>query len=422
MRRIYASMDIGSTTIKIIVAEIIKRKVNLLAVAETESKGIKDGLVINKDALTLVLKETVAKAEDIIGLKIKKIIVTVPTFHTEFLTSEGSTTITNPDKVIKGLDIVRAMQASVYNKIPDNFEIVDVVPICFKINDQEVIKNPLDRIAEKLYVKTLITMIPKENMLPILECFARIDIEVIGTNLSPIGDYYALKNACDIASALELEISSEVGAFINIGGSTTTVSIFNKGVLINTATIEMGGQNIDNDISFIYKVPKSDAKNIKETLGLAHKRQAQASSTMIVTNRLGESITINQYELSAIIMSRLEEILNLAKKQINYLTKKEIHYIIITGGVSETEDFSLTLESVFGKSAKLASLHEIGIRNNKYSAVLGILKNFDSKLRLRGKEYSIFSEEELEELSGKHRKYIADNSVLGKLFGYFFDN
>ncbi len=413
MRRIYASMDIGSTTIKIIVAEIIKRKVNLLAVAETESKGIKDGLVINKDALTLVLKETVAKAEDIIGLKIKKIIVTVPTFHTEFLTSEGSTTITNPDKVIKGLDIVRAMQASVYNKIPDNFEIVDVVPICFKINDQEVIKNPLDRIAEKLYVKTLITMIPKENMLPILECFARIDIEVIGTNLSPIGDYYALKNE---------KISSEVGAFINIGGSTTTVSIFNKGVLINTATIEMGGQNIDNDISFIYKVPKSDAKNIKETLGLAHKRQAQASSTMIVTNRLGESITINQYELSAIIMSRLEEILNLAKKQINYLTKKEIHYIIVTGGVSEVEDFSLTLESIFGKNAKLASLHEIGIRNNKYSSVLGILKNFDSKLRLRGKEYSIFSEEELEELSGKHRKYIADNSVLGKLFGYFFDN
>ena len=413
MRRILAGIDIGSNTIKLIVAEIVKRKVNILAVAETESKGIKNGMITNSDAFASVLKETFQKAEDILGLRIRKVIVTVPSFHAEFLVSEGSTTITNEDKVIQGNDIVRAMQASVYNKIPENYELVDIVPTGFMINE-EVVKDPLDRIADKLLVKTLITMIPKEDMMPILESFSRIDVEVIGTNFTSVGDYYAIKTE---------KMDSEVGAIINIGNATTTISIFNKGVLVNTSTIEIGGQNIDNDISFIYKVTKSDAKNLKETLGLAHKRLASASNTKIVTNKLGESITINQYELSEIIMSRLEEILNIARKQINYLTKKEIHYIIISGGVSETENFQLTLESVFGKSAKLASLHEIGVRNNKYSASLGILKNFDYKLRLRGNSFSIFSNEELEELSGKHRKLnISDNSVLGKLFGYFFDN
>ncbi len=414
MRRILAGIDIGSNTIKLIVAEIVKRKVNILAVAETESKGIKNGMITNSDAFASVLKETFQKAEDILGLRIRKVIVTVPSFHAEFLVSEGSTTITNEDKVIQGNDIVRAMQASVYNKIPENYELVDIVPTGFMINEEEVVKDPLDRIADKLLVKTLITMIPKEDMMPILESFSRIDVEVIGTNFTSVGDYYAIKTE---------KMDSEVGAIINIGNATTTISIFNKGVLVNTSTIEIGGQNIDNDISFIYKVTKSDAKNLKETLGLAHKRLASASNTKIVTNKLGESITINQYELSEIIMSRLEEILNIARKQINYLTKKEIHYIIISGGVSETENFQLTLESVFGKSAKLASLHEIGVRNNKYSASLGILKNFDYKLRLRGNSFSIFSNEELEELSGKHRKLnISDNSVLGKLFGYFFDN
>ena len=414
MRRILASMDIGSNSIKLIVAELVKRKINILAVAETETKGIKNGLVVNKESFCSTLKETLKKAEDILGLKVKKIIITVPSFHTEFLLSEGNTTITNESKVVKGIDIVRAMQASIYNKIPDTYEMVDLVPTGFKINEKEIVKNPLEQTAEKLMVRTMITSVPKENLAPILECFKKLEVEVIGTNFSTVGDYYAFKNE---------KLNNEIGAVINIGSATTTVSIFNKGILINTNTIEMGGQNIDNDISFIYKVTKMDAKKIKESLGLAHNRQALASNQVVVTNKLGEDVSINQYELSEIIMSRLEEILNIAKKQINYLTKKEIHYIIVSGGVSETADFQLILESVFGKSAKLMNVQEIGVRDNKYSAALGILKNFDSKLRLRGKDFSIFSPEEMEELSGKHRKLnISDNSVLGKLFGYFFDN
>lgn len=414
MRKIIAGMDIGSDTIKIIVAEIIKNKTNILAVAETESKGMKNGLVVNKDTFTPVLKETIKKAEDILGLKIRKVVITVPSFNAEFIVSEGSTTITSEEKVIKGIDIVRAMQASVYNKIPGTFELVDIVPAGFKINENELIYNPLGAIADKLRVKTIITIIPKENLMPILECFAKLDVEVIDTTLSSIGDYCALKKE---------KMDSQIGAIINIGNVSTTVSIFNKGLLTNTSVIEIGGQNIDNDISFIYKVTKSDARSLKENLGLAHKRLAQASSTSSVTNRLGETLSINQYELSEIIMSRLEEILNIAKKQINYLTKKEIHYIIVSGGVSEMADFELTLESVFGRSATLARMHEIGVRNNKYSACLGSIKNYDHKLRLRGKDFSIFSIEELEELSGKHKKLnISDNSVLGKLFGYFFDN
>ncbi len=414
MRKILAGIDIGTDVIKVIVAEIVKSKVNILAVSEADSKGIRSGLVINKEAFIPSLKEAIKKAEDILGLKIRKAIVSVPSQGAQFIINNGSTTITSEDKVIKGIDIVRAMQASIYNQVPENYEVVDIVPAGFKINDEEIVTNPLNQIANKLLVKSIITIVPKENIEPILDCFSKIEVEVIDTSLTSVGDYYTLRKD---------KLDNQIGAIINIGDGTTTISIFNKGLLTNTSVIEIGGQNIDNDISFIYKVTKNDARKLKENLGLAHKRMAQASSTASVTNRLGETISINQYELSEIVMSRLEEILNMAKKQINYLTKKEIHYIIVSGGVSEMADFLLTLESVFGRNAKVARMHEIGVRNNKYSACLGIIKNYDSKLRLRGKEFSIFSLEELEELSGKHKKLnISDNSVLGKLFGYFFDN
>lgn len=414
MRKIIASLDIGTSSVKLIVAEIVKSRTNILAVAETESKGIKNGLIMSKETLTPVLKETIKKAEDMIGLKIRKMIVTVPSFNPEFIISEGSTTITNEDKIVRGIDIVRAMQASVYNKIPSGLELVGIVPTSFTINEEEQVKSPLNMMANKLAVKTVVTMIPRKNAYAIIDCLEKLGIEVIDISLTSVGDYYSLKNE---------KLNNLVGAIINIGSATTTVSIFNKGVLTNTKVLEIGGQNIDNDISFIYKVTKNEAKKIKENLGLAHKRMAQASATLEITNKLGEQVEINQYELSEIIMMRLEEILNLAKKQINLLTKKEIHYIIVTGGVSEMADFYLTLESVFGRNATLAKIHEIGVRNNKYSAGLGLIKYYNSKLKLRDKEFSIFTLEEQEELGGKHKKInISDNSVLGKLFGYFFDN
>ena len=414
MRKIIAGLDIGTNSIKLIVAEIIKAKTNILAVAESDSQGISNGLIVNKESFFPILKDVLKKAEDMIGLKIRKVIVTVPSYHAEFMMSKGITTITNEEKEVNGVDIVRAMQTSVYNRVPKDLEIVDIVPTSFQIDDEDFIQNPIHHHANRLSVKTIVTMVPKKNTRIILDCLEKLGIEVIDISLPAIGDYHAIKND---------KISNLVGAIINIGEGTTSVSIFNKGILTNTICLEIGGQNIDNDISFIYKVTKDQAKSLKEELGLAHKKMASASTSKFVTNKSGEKVSINQYELSEVIMSRLEEILNLAKKQINHLTKKEIHYIIVTGGVSEMPDFELTLESVFGKRAKIAKVHELGVRNNKYTSCLGLIKYYNNKLKLRGKEFSIFTLEEQEELSGKQRKMnISDNTMLGKLFGYFFDN
>lgn len=86
-------------------------------------------------------------------------------------------------------------------------------------------------------------------------------------------------------------------------------------------------------------------------------------------------------------------------------------------------DFALLIEEIFGHHAKIASVAELGARDNKYSASVGLMKYYENKLQLRKKEFSIFSLEEQEELSGYGRKVnFSEDSILGKLFGYFFDN
>ena len=174
--------------------------------------------------------------------------------------------------------------------------------------------------------------------------------------------------------------------------------------------------------NWLYKINRKESLLIKETIALADKNIAQANEAVIVEDKNGDKIKINQYSASEIVMSRLEEILNLAKKQINLLTKKQISYIIVTGGVTETAEFKNIVDYVF-KNASIGEVREIGARHNKYATSVGLIKYYDSRLRLRNRDFSIFSVEEQEELSGIHKKVnISENSILGKLFGYFFDN
>ena len=150
---------------------------------------------------------------------------------------------------------------------------------------------------------------------------------------------------------------------------------------------------------------------------------AEATEKTILTDRLGEEVVINQKDLSEIIESRLVEILELSKKQINLLTKKNIDYILITGGTSEIGDFNILLDKVFTKQHILGKIENVGVRNNKYSTAYGIIKYYNGRLKLKNKEYSVFNADELEILSGVHKKVnINENSILGKLFGYFFDS
>lgn len=414
MRRIIASLDIGSDTIKLVVGEIFRNKLNILSALDTPSRGIKKGYIVNSESAIEALKELFAKAETMLGIRIGKVIVSVPAYLTECFLSEGVTTITNEDKIIESKDIVRALQASVYNKINPNSELVTILPTNYTINDNEIVKSPLNMSGEKLSVKAVVVTVPKKNVDPIINSLQRIGVDVVDIGISPLGDYYEFKTK---------ESEKLVGAVVNIGDETTTVSIFNRGILTNCEVIDIGGNNIDNDLAYVYKLTKSDARILKEKLTLAHKRLAEPSENMTLTNREGDDIKINQYDSSEIVMSRLEEILNLCKKQINLLTKKEISYIIFTGGVTESKDFELVLESIFGDRASLRQVLEIGVRDNKYSTCVGLIKYYNSRLKLRNKDFSIFSLEEQEEFSGLSKKVsLSENSILGKLFGYFFDN
>lgn len=414
MRKIIASLDIGSSCLKLVVGEIVKAKVNVLACVTTNSRGIKNGYIVNPESAIESLDELFKKANDIVGINIDKVLVAVPSQSLECYMAEGSVQVISEQRLITGKDVSNVIQDAVDKMVSPNMQIVNLCPVHFVVNDIDKVYNPVKMIGDKLSVKCVVGVIPKKNITPIIKCLEKIGVSVIDTMVGALGDFSEFKNK---------DMYETVGAIINIGASCTTVSIFNKGILTSSETINVGGDTIDNDISYVYKVSKQNAIYLKEKLSLAHKNMAQPNESLIVENKNGDQIKVNQYDISEVCMQRLEEILNLAKKQINLLTKRQISYIIITGGVSEFADFSILVDEVFNHKVKIGNVTEIGVRDNKYSQAYGLIKHFGSKLKLQNADYSIFSIEQQEEFSGVHKRInINDNSLLGKLFGYFFDN
>ncbi|MBP3461391.1 MAG: hypothetical protein J6K21_03170 [Bacilli bacterium] len=412
MKHIYTSIDIGSDSVKIAVCQLFNNKLNLLAASSVKSNGIKKGLINNVELAKESIEKALNEIEEMIGIRVKKVIANIPSINAEFKMSTGKTNI-NEDIGVLGKDIARVLENSVRNADLNDNEVVNILPIDFGV-DEQIVTDPKGKTGKILTARTIIVTTPKKNVYSVVTLLESMGLEVVDISLNGIGDINIFKNQDTV---------SGIGAVINIGYDKTEVSLYNKSIMVKNSVIDLGSQNIDNDISYIYKINNADSIRIKEKFALAHKRYASKSDYYEVNNKLGEKIKINQFELSEVVMSRIEEILILARKEINLLTKREVDYIIITGGTSSMDNFNIICEEVLGNIASIGNIRILGVRNNKYSSVIGNIVYFINKLRLKSVDYTMIDEDELEEKNNKSNiMNVINDTMLGKVFGYFFND
>ena len=415
MRKIFSSIDIGSDSIKLVVCELFEGNLNILASVKYPSLGIKQGVVVDENLVKESLIKAVREVNTSLGFKIDKAIINIPMYESEYMVNEGTVTITNKESIVTGNDMVNALQTSIYNKIPKSRELVTIQPIRYRLDtiDQDI-QSPRGIRAKKISVDSMCTTIPKKNIYKIISIVQEIGIEVVDILFGVIGDYFEFKNK---------EINKGITGVINIGSDKIELAVFKEGIIYNSKVIKSGSNLIDNDISYIYNITDKQAKKIKEVFALAHKDFASNSDIYEITNKSGIKTKINQVEISEIVSSKLKEMLEISKKGLNDLTKKEISYIIITGGIVNMPGFDILSKELFGNNLILGPIKTIGARDMSYSQALGMIKYFIDKLSIRGKEYTMFDEDKQIELIENRKNNVSDNnSMFGKFFGYLFDS
>lgn len=408
--QLITSLDIGNEEIKVIVASAFDNKCNVLASTSIRSSGIKKNTIYNEKKLRESVKLAILKTEEKIGMKIKEVILLIPSNTAKMTIETGLVDI--KDNIVRGSDIKRVLADAKKDTFDDTRELVSVLPISFTVDDNISVSNPIGEEGNKLFVKAVVSTSLKSEIYPLISIVSSLGISIVDIVHKSQADYYTVSNN---------SLDRKLGCVINMGGDVTTVSIFNKGIMIKNSYIPLGSSSVDKDISFVYKVDIKTARHLKETFALAVPRYADKYDSIDVVTLENKSITVTQSEISKVIESRLNEILKLAKNEINRLTKREISYIIVVGGISELAGFNYIVEDVLSRNASCLDMQQMGARHNKYTSAFGAIKYFYKKCLLIEEDISMFPQDVVETFLSPKKRNTGSENIVSKFLHHFYD-
>ncbi len=411
MGDIYTGIDLGTDSIKIVVTEKVNDKFQVLASVSSPSNGIKNGFIVDTKMAVSSVKNALKQINDSLGIKIEKVVACIPPSNAKMDIVMGTTNVIDYNE-ITGADVSNALLDAIKNQDFTNDELVTAMPISFTVDENTNIKDPKGMKGSVLETRIVISMVPKEPLYRILEVLKLSGLDTVDISFTSVGDYYSIKNR---------KYDELVGAIINIGEESTNISVFNKGIQIKNSVIPIGSVNVDRDLTYVFRSKLSESRKIKETFAMASIKYADSNDTWNIEIDKDNTKEVNQLGVSKVVEARIREILKLAKNEIKNLTNREIRYIIITGGLSEIASFPILVEQEFGFVAKVCNINTMGVRDNKYSSCYGITKYFDDKLSLRGKEYKMIEKEDIDTMLSIDSN-MTNESMLGKVFGHFFDS
>lgn len=403
---IYTSVDIGSHSIKIVVSEKINDKFYVLASTSVRSSGIKKGIIKDKELALNSLKEAITNINNDLGVSINKVFLSFPLFLV-------NTSIETADVSVSGIvsfdDIKNVINKTVSENISSKEEVLYLEPIVFEIDSDLQVIDPKGLTAEKLKVRCAVSTIEKKYLYDYFTLFQELNVEVVDLTYGVIGDYFENAN---------MEMNRKLGVLVNLGYSKSEIAIFNKGIMLKGEVLPIGTKKIDKDISYIYKIDKKEAIQLKENFAVSSSKYADMNNYVELDNLNGERIKINQVEVSQIIEARLKEILKSVKNEINNLTNRTISYIIITGGITNLVGFPYLVDEEFKIDKIVSNITSIGVRNNIYSTSLGLNKYFAYKAKSRNIDYLLFDLENKEKLTSKKNKVSTRDNLIEKIEAY----
>lgn len=400
----YTSIDLGSHSIKIIVSEKIGDKFVVLASTCVKSKGIKKGTIKDYDLALESLNEAVNNIKNSLGIDIKRVLLNFPLYGLNTTIETGEVSVEN---IVSGEDIRKVIKKAVIENVDESREVLYLEPIVFEIDSNIQVVDPKGLTTSKLKVRLAISSIEKEIIYEYLQLLQDAGLEVDDICYGIVGDY---------VEGSSKDFHKKLGVVVNIGYSKTEIAVFNKGIMLKGSIIPIGSSKLEKDISYIYKIDKKIATELKETFAVANYKYADENDIRDIENVSGEIIQINQFELSQVVEARLKEMIKNVKLEVNDLTNREISYIIISGGVTNLTGFSYLMDEEFSYDKVICNITPLGIRSNVYSTCLGTIKHFDSKMMFRDMKYSMIPIEELEKI--KENKEITIDNLITKFSNY----
>jgi cell division protein FtsA len=334
--------DIGTAKVCVLIGEPNARGgVDVIGKGAAVNRGTRKGNIINVDATVEAIKKAAEEAEIMAGVEIERAWAGISGSNVRSFNSRGVVAVSGKNREISREDIVRVIDAAKSIQIPQDHEIVHVVPREFAVDGQEGIQEPLGMVGSRLEADVHVVTAPVSVTQNIVACLNKAGIEVVEL---------ILEQLCS-AEAILTSDERELGVCLaDVGGGTTEIAVYQRGSIAHTAVIPVGGDHFTNDLAVVMRAPIPDADRIKKKHGCALRTSVSEDELVEVPLVGGRQPKLcPRTMLAEILQPRAEELLTLIREEVrkNGLDQDLRSGYVLTGGGSELEGFLEVAETVF---------------------------------------------------------------------------
>ena len=348
VEHIAAGLDIGTSKIAVVIAEIDEPgPFKIIGVGIAPSEGLRRGVVVNLDKTVSSIEKAVSEAELMAGVEVSSVYVGIAGDHIRSINSRGVVAVSGSNHEIGPDDVRRVIEAAKAVSLPIDREIIHVIPQEFIVDDQTGIKNPVGFSGVRLEAEVHIVTGAVTSAQNIYRCVQRTGLKVRSLVLEPLASSYSVLG----------EDEKEIGiGLLDLGGGTTDMALVFEGSIRHTAVIGLGGRNVTSDIAQGLRTPLDQAEEIKLKYGCA-RMSPQNNGEMIEVPGVGgrHSSEVPKSLLTEIIQPRIEEILTLAKREIQRSEYADFLNagMVLTGGGAMIEGIAELAEEIFDMPVRL---------------------------------------------------------------------
>jgi cell division protein FtsA len=363
-------LDIGTTKVRAVVAHIDSSTgvPTIVGVGQAANTGMRKGVIVNLQGPGRAIDEALLEAERMSGSEVHGATFSVNGSHILTTHADGMVAVSGPEHEINDEDLVRLNDVATVGKVPANREILKVVPHAYKLDGQENIKDPLGMTGTRLEIDAHVV----SSLTPYL-----VNVEKVAES-AQVAAHDIIPTAIAAARAVLSEQQLENGvAVIDLGGSTTSIAVYEEGDLQYVGVVPIGGNNITNDLAIglktdpavaeEVKVKHADATNHSESQGVSVKHE-------------GEIHSFTAEDINEIVEARLEEIF----EGIQFHLKKAGRAgklpsgVVLVGGGSKLKHIAEYAKEALGLAARLGHPAGFGgvaddIDKSEFATAIGLM-------------------------------------------------
>jgi len=414
-KEIIVGLDIGTTKIATIVGCLAEdNKIEILGYGNTESFGVKRGVVANIDSTVQSIIKSVEEAGNETNVEIRYVNVGIAGHHVKSMQHRGSMIRKTVEEEIT-MKEVDELNSSIFNlNMNPGEEIIDVIPQEYIVDGDPGIKDPIGMLGHRIDANYHIIIGQTTAAKNIYKCVSKAGLEINELILEPVAS----------ARAVLSEEEKEAGVvLVDIGGGTTDIAIFQDGIIRHTAVIPFGGEVLTEDIKEGCSIIRKHAEDLKVKFGSALAGENRDDEIVAIPGLRGRPPKeISMRNLASIIQARMEEIIEHVYFEIKNsgYQKKLIGGIVLTGGGAQLKHLTQLTEFITGMDTRIGFPNEYlsestpaSLSNPKYSTGIGLV--IEGISRLERMKVRVSAGKDLKFVTPKDKK----GSFLSKIQKFF---